>query len=653
MAAGQIEHEMLMGALAYATQGYRVFPCQPRGKQPITTHGLRDATTNTDKIRAWWAQTPTANVAVACGGDDHLVVLDVDNPAALSDLEERIGALPATLTTSTGRNGGGRHYWFRGPEGIVIGNRRGTLPGGIDVRGEGGYVIAPPSWHPDGIRYAVASEHQVAEIPGSLIGILIARVITPRVGGGDVPAVRSNATHGRTSLYGQRALDLEVERLRQAPEGRRNESLNSAAFNVGQLVAGGEVDEDQMRDALVGAAQAIGLEEREITATLQSGLNGGSSYPRSSPERGAVRTFVIAIPAAEGAPGDREDDHEWLKYEPWSVFRHRVPEDVSYYVHELVIRGGIGVIGAPAKAGKTWLAEHLALCIANGKNFHQWAINEPHRVLYLALEGSATGHATRFKVLARGIGVDPLTDETMEENLNIVTQPPRGLNLVDIVDASAFVQSVLDGRFAVVFIDVARAAAKIRESGEGTYDLRAIQSHLRPLMEAGVTTIFVHHAKKVQTASPSTYTPALERLSGSGDWGGVVDVGLVLEKGEEGWRDAVLHVEGRDIPTPPTKLRIRYDGDGSGENGAITALDTITPSIVEDDEGADERNERAIQLAVWLGEKVSREATTSEVMARLGISRSTLRRMRRAIHRQGIVIIEAAGQHSPTIYSRP
>lgn len=139
-------------ALAYAARGWPVFPCKPHAKEPLTAHGLRDATTSAPGIAAWWGRWPDANVAIATGVQAGLVVVDVDARHAgrevLRDLEAEYGQFPTTPHVLTG--GGGDHYYFAHPGGHV--KSRPVAPG-IDIKGDGGYVVAPPSVHPTGPTY--------------------------------------------------------------------------------------------------------------------------------------------------------------------------------------------------------------------------------------------------------------------------------------------------------------------------------------------------------------------------------------------------------------------------------------------------------------------------------------------------------------------
>ena len=145
--------------------GLRVFPCN--GKIPATTHSCKDATTDPAQIAEWWGGGSTYNIAIATGGG--IVVLDVDadhergkyGDETLDDLEQQYGPLPETWTCLTG--GGGVHYYFQCDDPALT-VAAGFAPG-LDYRGTGGYVIAPPSIHPTTGR---AYEWEASSTPTSV-----------------------------------------------------------------------------------------------------------------------------------------------------------------------------------------------------------------------------------------------------------------------------------------------------------------------------------------------------------------------------------------------------------------------------------------------------------------------------------------------------
>ena len=164
---------MLQTARALAEKGLAIFPCLPRDKRPATKHGLKDATTDPIEIENWWHENPNCNIAIATGAVSGVFVIDLDGAdaeAELRKLEAQHGDLPATVESITGR---GKHLFFKCPEKPVR-NSAGKIATGIDVRATGGYVIAPPSIHPSGKRYAwsVDSAATFAAAPEWLLSII-------------------------------------------------------------------------------------------------------------------------------------------------------------------------------------------------------------------------------------------------------------------------------------------------------------------------------------------------------------------------------------------------------------------------------------------------------------------------------------------------
>ncbi len=283
---------LLDAALEYAARGIPVFPvrapadgrcdcgnatCGSPAKHPRTLHGLDDATTDQDTIRAWWRRSPNANIGITTGVA--FDVLDIDGGPGKdgwSDVARLVaehGCLPGGPVALTG--GGGCHYLFR-PTGL--GNRAGIVNpvwGRTRSRlaGQRRLHRGAPSLHICGERYrwAVAlDEEPLQPAPAWLVDLL------------KPPAVaRSISTApASTGAYGSAALERELGRLLVAPVGQRNDALNRAAHSLGQLVAGGVLAADVVVDHLLTGASRIGLSEAEAEATIISGLRSGMQRPR-------------------------------------------------------------------------------------------------------------------------------------------------------------------------------------------------------------------------------------------------------------------------------------------------------------------------------------------------------------------------------------
>jgi hypothetical protein len=186
---------LLKAQLEYADRGKPTFPCE--GKRPLTPHGFHDASTDPRRITAWRHRWPLANIGMPTGERSGVFVLDVDSPEALEELEKKHGKLPATLTVRTPREG--LHLYFSHIDGIT--NSPGGLPAGIDVRGEGGYVLVPPS-----AGYSWEKRSEIAEAPEWLVELVRERK----------PKTKPERWDTRPVSAGE-----------MIPEGRRNNTLTS------------------------------------------------------------------------------------------------------------------------------------------------------------------------------------------------------------------------------------------------------------------------------------------------------------------------------------------------------------------------------------------------------------------------------------------
>lgn len=245
------------------------------GKHPLHKGWQENATTDPDTITGWWRFRPNANIGIATGEASGIFVLDVDPDndgfETLEKLEAEHGTLPPTWTVETGS--GGLHYYFQWP-GFDLRNSAGKLGRGLDTRGNGGQVVAPPSVSGKG-PYISSKTPVLAEAPAWLLDLL--RPAPPRP---VVPAVPFVVESGSYDTYTEKALQDECDSIANALDGEQNNAINTAAFNVGQLVGAGALSEAEAREALRSAARAGNHPESRALPTIESGLRAGMAEPR-------------------------------------------------------------------------------------------------------------------------------------------------------------------------------------------------------------------------------------------------------------------------------------------------------------------------------------------------------------------------------------
>ncbi|MFO0840855.1 MAG: bifunctional DNA primase/polymerase [Gemmataceae bacterium] len=229
-------------ALALAARGYAVFPCysmrgggcscgnecKSPGKHPKTSNGHKAATTDQDKTQRRWQADPEANIGLATGSVSGVWVLDLDGPEgieALAQLETQHGSLPVTVSARTG--GGGRHISFRLPDDVEIKSRAKIGGLSIDTRGEGGYVIVPPSNHRSGNPYEWENSPEntpLADAPQWLLDFVTSKSIKVRTDSSD-------------DFFEQVTGDPD---LRTAPGAPKYSRHSKACELIGSYIARGE-----------------------------------------------------------------------------------------------------------------------------------------------------------------------------------------------------------------------------------------------------------------------------------------------------------------------------------------------------------------------------------------------------------------------------
>lgn len=284
-------------ATRYAERGLFVFPLAPRDKKPMVAggRGFLDASSDREVVAHWWHETPDANIGLVPGRSG-LVVFDIDGP----DGEEAARALglldAATLACATGRANGGRHLYFARPD-FDVSNA--ALAPRLDVRGDHGYVVVPPSVHPTGTRYRwTARTWPAPPLPPAALEALQARQASPTRAGSVIPRV----LHGDRATSLERRIDAYLSTIGQCAEGgRNNAAFQVSAWLLRDMALPTELAWTHL--AAWNAANAPPLTERELRACFASARKHGRRMIGAGRERNRSRPLPrVARPIARATP---------------------------------------------------------------------------------------------------------------------------------------------------------------------------------------------------------------------------------------------------------------------------------------------------------------------------------------------------------------
>lgn len=266
-------------ALAMVGRGWHIFPCEPRGKRPagaLAPHGLNDATDDLDQVRDWWTREPDANIGLATGRRSGVIVIDLDGEEAEDNYGRLLlahGSPGAEWCTdgATVRTGSGWHLYFAPPD-VEVRNSASKIGKGIDVRGDGGYVVAPPSIHPSGRVYVWRDEVPERGLP--TLAPKWVDLVTPPPPPPRLAMPAPTGFDGGSTPYGNKALENILSELAAAPVGTRNDSLNRTVYRLVQLADAGHLDLDKAIGVARLVASEIGLSDDEIDGTIESAVRG-------------------------------------------------------------------------------------------------------------------------------------------------------------------------------------------------------------------------------------------------------------------------------------------------------------------------------------------------------------------------------------------
>lgn len=560
-------------AQSLAKAGLHAFPCGP-DKRPLVKWRA-SSTDDPARLALLWRANALPAIDLAASG---LIVIDCDRHggpdgvAAFLGLIERYGlpaGVPVVETPS-----GGRHYVFTQPEGEPLGNATGELPKGIDVRGSGGYVIAPGAALPDGRAWRQIAGPDLAGaficgmipvLPAWLEGMLRPRP-RPREERRPLPNPAPRAAVGmREEEYARAALEAECAKVAETAEGGRNQALNVAAFSAGTLIGAGWIGRDECEAALCEAALASGLDEDETMATIASGVVAGMSKPRAAlGERPAPEWPPLNGRAFDPIAKRRADPEPALDPLAGVTFdgdAALAPERML--VKRLIPFEGIAFLGGQSGAGKTFIAIDLAVSLASGEPFFGHKVCEKVGVVIVAAEGGGT-IANRVHVArnAKAHGeILPIAWLTAPPDLSNPRELPAFIAKLKAIGAK--MRETHGMRLGAVVIDTLAASFGLKDENDNSEAARAIRQMHAISNALGVVVMPVHHYGKSEETG----------LRGASAWRAGADVVLSI------------CADRNQITGKVTNRRLSLAKARSGEEGEIGGFDLQFVRIGIDEDG--------------------------------------------------------------------
>jgi len=566
---------------AFLAQQWPVFACGA-DKRPVTEHGFKDASRDTDAVRTMFRRPGAALIGVPTGEASDLAVIDLDVKDGASGLEWLAAnehRLPATRRHRT--RSGGLHLLFRYPAGRRVRNSASKIAPGVDVRGEGGYIIAPPS---DG--YAIADDAMPVAMPAWLVDLLDPPAPPPAARPSVSREWRDTSAAG--SRYGLAALSDESDAICNAPFGRQEMTLNEAGLKIGALIAGGELEAGFARETLIRAGMAMASEPgkpawvpEEIRKKVERAIADGSRSPRQAPERPQlIRRVTEEFAPPEPPPHDEPPAH-W-DYEPdISADMHRPaatdePKAPSIFptlsldeieglppptwlIEGLLVEASNASLIAPPKSLKSFVALDWALHIAYGLPWQGRPVKQGG-VLYIAGEGVG-GMGRRIKAWRAFHGVE---DRNAPFRLLAVPFRIMQADHVKKVIRTALAIAEADGMRIVLAVNDTLARSMAGADENSAQDMGVAVGGMDEIRtEVGCAILTVHHTGKDKDRG----------ARGSSALLGAVDTEITVER-----QDATLTIqvtaqkdaeEGDAIVIKARKVGM--DGGEPGE-GAQTSL---------------------------------------------------------------------------------
>jgi len=430
---------MVDSALKLVKAGKSVIPVSRTTKMPLVSwKGYQEQTPTEEQVKEWWTQFPDANLGMVTGHLSGLVVIDCDSEGAANRFIEEYPEAKDTLQVQTGR---GKHYYFQYEEGIRndVGKLLGTE---IDIRGEGGFVILPPSIHSAGKAYEWLNKNKPIPLPTKLREVLLSRLKSTPANGSSNPEI--------------------AERI---PQGQRNATLTSLA---GTMRHRGMSEEAIRAALLVENSQKCDppLREAEVEEIARSvaRYEPGSALPTSRlytpTESEEVKTPLIW--AKDVPPPNEGEEIQTL----WGSF---------------LFPSSLHLLAGDAGLGKTTLMYNISICLARGSDFGGFKPPRRLRVLYFDLE---------------------TPDLLFRRKLHLISEnsPPEGLAFNRSFSVSEALALTKEHHFDLIIMDTLNEAFETRDEGDNAEANKQMRDLRRIVKDSGAAIVALSHMGKDPSA---------------------------------------------------------------------------------------------------------------------------------------------------------
>ncbi|MDC8753828.1 phage/plasmid primase, P4 family [Erythrobacter sp. sf7] len=343
---GKYEMTVAEAAVIYAQCGVSVFPCDPKTKKPLVEGGFKAATVDVNQVRTWWSKWPNAMIGVPTGSASGFWVLDVDDCKLFKSGRKVI--LPETLTATTGK---GEHLYFISDDSRPVRNAQKCMKDGkacwpfphapgCDARGEGGYIIVPPSRHPNGNPYRWKTVVPIASATEDLY-----EAVTRAKRSGEVSRSARRATTAgieEDARDPEQILEEACEQVRNAPEGAQEATLNSACFTMGALIAKGKVSySDAVNRILEATATMPSFDPdnpwrpenlgNKVTRAIKDGMQKANKKQKRADKPSEDRCASVFVEELGARYLYDSDEQRWMK---WSG-QHWAPDRKNHVTHDI------------------------------------------------------------------------------------------------------------------------------------------------------------------------------------------------------------------------------------------------------------------------------------------------------------------------------